>query len=428
LRGRILFLIRYNWGFIFVLVFILLVISSGIALSLGEPDTSNVLANFGFYSLGVGVILEIVSYAIYGIKPFVEPTNIPSFPTVAVFSHRLKLIAATVISILVVGAIYASYSYHPTSTIPGNTPGSGPSFSQTTTQSTRTIFGASTFFTRVFPEPENQTLISFGILASGGVPPYLYSTVWSDGFVQSNNVGTFSRTIQQGEAVPTSATVTVTGANGKNVTVVVEVPPENITTSTTTNQINHSVIFLEQGLAKNLTWSVQLNGTLISSKNGSVIFPTIKNGDYHFVVSYKYNGSLNSVFNYTPRAGVITLNGTNKIENVTFSLIPIGQLEIPQSKPAESYSNGTVALDVSYKNNLPVPLEATIVAVVNRSSGSLATVSTAKISLNAGSVSQTVDYIAGLASGNYSAVVYVLSLTGEVISPKSYISFIVPSS
>ena len=174
-------------------------------------------------------------------------------------------------------------------------------------------------------------------------------------------------------------------------------------------------------------WSIQLNGTLVSSKNSSIIFPVMRNGNYNFTVSYAYNGSLNSVFNFTPRTGLITLNGTTKIENVTFSLIPVDQLVIPQSKPVEAYSNDSVTLTVSYKNNLPVPLEATIVAVVNRSSGSLATISTVKLSLSAGSISQSVDYIPGLASGNYNATVYVLSSTGEVISPESYISFTVPS-
>jgi hypothetical protein len=56
---------------------------------------------------------------------------------------------------------------------------------------------------------------------TGGELPYNFVAVWSDGMVQSNNAGAFSRSFSSGAAIPTSALVTVISADDQNRSVTV---------------------------------------------------------------------------------------------------------------------------------------------------------------------------------------------------------------
>jgi hypothetical protein len=58
-------------------------------------------------------------------------------------------------------------------------------------------------------EPGGNTTVIFGVSVVGGEAPYNFVAVWSDGTVQSNTLGSFSRTFTSGEVIPTSAQVTV---------------------------------------------------------------------------------------------------------------------------------------------------------------------------------------------------------------------------
>ncbi|MGB9815935.1 MAG: hypothetical protein ACPLVI_08435, partial [Thermoplasmata archaeon] len=104
-------------------------------------------------------------------------------------------------------------------------------------------------------------------------------------------------------ASPYSGTIEI---NGTNVTQMV--------TFTLISIKKYSVIFTEIGLPAGATWSVTLNGTTLSSTNGSITFHE-PNGTYSF--------SIGSISGYTsfPSSGSITVNGDNVNETITFTAL-----------------------------------------------------------------------------------------------------------
>ena len=111
----------------------------------------------------------------------------------------------------------------------------GSSTSSATTVSSSTTLSVSTStvkyppltvnvsFTDEFVEPGGNTTVVFGVSALGGEVPYNFVAVWSDGVVQSNTLGTFSRTFTSGEVIPLSAQVTVISGDDQNGTVAVTI-------------------------------------------------------------------------------------------------------------------------------------------------------------------------------------------------------------
>src|SRR6202030_177590 len=99
--------------------------------------------------------------------------------------------------------------------------------------------------------------------------------------------------------------------------------------------------------------------------------------------------NIDSVFHYSPSAGVILINGTDVTQDVNFTLIPENQLVNQAGQTNVSISKNVITLTVAYKNTLPIPLVATVVAAVNDSTGRLITVSTATLDLGANSTSTT---------------------------------------
>ncbi len=259
-----------------------MIILSAIELGIGSANFSNQLALDGFYFLVIGIVLQIISSLTYGNA--IADNASSDLPRKIESTRRFKIMvsiaAIAVLSISTIG-IYSGAITNNASLLTGYTTISSP----TTSRSTHTGFQASAFFSKILPEPQNESLVTFGIVATGGSPPYEYEAVWSDGVTQSNNYGTFSRTIQSGVAIPSSATVTVTSSNGKNVTFVVQIPKENVSTSSTISQAVSSLTFVEDGLAPTHSWSVEINSSQESSKSNEIVFPNLKSGNYNFSVS-----------------------------------------------------------------------------------------------------------------------------------------------
>lgn len=426
LRSSFLFFLRRNWGFWFVTAFILLEIFSALELGLGTEDLANKLALYGFYLLVMGIMLQITSSFAYGKLSQIHGPTKEALKQVEA-TRRYKAIASvSVILVLILGASVVYSTASPGA--PVLPVGITSLTTSISSQHTSTVFEAKEFFSEAIPEPNNETLVSFGIVASGGSSPYVFSAVWSDAFTQSNNYGTFSRTILQGQMIPSSAIVTVTGSNGKVVTVTVTIPKGNVSTSSTNTQGVFSLAFVKVGLPSDITWSVDLNGSLQTSKNAEITFYNQENGNYNFSINYEFNGNYNSAYNFTPGSGIVTLDGTNKVQNVTFTQIASDQLVTPQALPKVMSGNGSILITVPYRNNLPVSIEATELVVVNESSRGIVTTSSSEISLNPESVSQGEVYLTGLVAGNYSVALYVLSSNNTVISPESVVNFTLPLS
>jgi len=56
---------KENWGAPFIIIFMTLLIIAAVALTIGLEDIANQLAEYAYYSLVIGVILQIASYIKY---------------------------------------------------------------------------------------------------------------------------------------------------------------------------------------------------------------------------------------------------------------------------------------------------------------------------------------------------------------------------
>ncbi len=74
---------------------------------------------------------------------------------------------------------------------------------------------------------------------------------------------------------------------------------------------HYPVIFSENGLGNQTTWSVTLNGTAVSSSRPDIVFGE-SNGTYQFTVGVP------SGFNASPSSGTIVVNGRSTSENIRF--------------------------------------------------------------------------------------------------------------
>src|SRR5579872_7190947 len=396
---RTIFFLKYNWGGAFILAFMVLIIASAVYLNFRFTEESNQLASLGFYSLIFGIILQIASNLVFGNKKYsVDPTT--QYQTDFKFPRKYKILGA--VCIIVIISFASVLILYPTSVT--------PIIQNLVTSSTESTasFHASIFFANVIPEPENQTLLAFGVNANGAPAPYIFKVMWSDGFTQTNDVGTFSRTISSGQLIPTFATVTITSANNKSISITVLTPATN-TTVTTSNFRNASTLtFLEYGLLNHNNWSVGLNASERSSSNNSIVFENLKNGIYNFSVNYQFNGSLDSVYSYSPPAGKVLINGTDEVQRINFTIIPVDEIVTPTSAANVSVSNNVITLMVNYRSSLPMSMAATVVAVVNDSSGRLITISTATLDVGANLTAPAKILLESLTPGKYSATLYVI--------------------
>jgi len=375
-----------------------------------QPEENTAIA-YAFFSLIIGASFQIIAYLVNG--------NILNTPSIGLKrAQNYRLICITTLAIILTSGLVFAYQ---------NVSTAGTRTSIFPPNPTTSPIMARVYYTRILPEPLNETIVSFGVLANGSEPPYTYTAKWSDNFSQTNDYGTFSRNFSQGEEIPLSVTVVVTSSSNKSFTIQLMISPTITSTITTNSESTSSIEFLETGLPASESWSVELNGTAKSSHNSSIAFVNMKRGIYDFIVSYQFDGNYDSVFNFTPRMGLLTDNGTNYIQKVSFSSLPSDQLLTPFSSPAFTNENGSSFLTVSYLSHLPTSINATVVALINSSSGQVATVLTSEINLKPYSTSQSTLYITTLESGNYYATIYVLS-NRETISQQSNLTFSIPSS
>ena len=207
---------RGNWGAPFVLAFMVLLLASAAESSMGSSAEADGVAVYAFYSLAIGVVLQIASYIRYGEARGEEQDY--SLPPPGVFHWtRRRALAVGVVALVAVGAgaavLYPRYST------------SGVTSSQTYPRLTLSVG-----FVEAISEPDGSTVVSFGINAAGGSQPYNFTARWGDDFTQSVDTGVFLRTFAQSGSIPSSALVSVASSDGQVASIEVDVSNSTGTT------------------------------------------------------------------------------------------------------------------------------------------------------------------------------------------------------
>lgn len=199
--------LRENWGAPFVIAFMLLLTASAVALSLGLSDAANSVGVYAFYALVVGVVLQIASYIKFGEgtpgeisqpEEVNQPEKVQRKPVSFHWSRRRKVVAISVLAIIVLASVAVVY------------------YPQTYPKLSVTVG-----FTRGLLEPDNSTVVGFGVAVSGGIPPYSFTASWPDKFSQISAVGLFSRTFSSNQTIPQTVNVSVTSADRQSAEVTI---------------------------------------------------------------------------------------------------------------------------------------------------------------------------------------------------------------
>ena len=228
-------------------------------------------------------------------------------------------------------------------------------------------------FSQTFTEPNNVTFVSFGVTVLNGIAPYEFKAVWSDNFTQENNLGTFSRTFQEGQSIPSGATVIISDA--ENQVAEVNISVSSTTSSTTTSLLSTTATFVapptgtvvaptttfhatggvieffESGLKSGDLWNISIDGMIMTSMGNESVFigPF---GSYNYSVSYSYT-NVNMVYNVSPSMGTVRFDKPITVVNITFSQIPVDQLFSILGKPTIALINGTLSVNSTFKSVLP---------------------------------------------------------------------------
>ena len=187
--------------------------------------------------------------------------------------------------------------------------------------------------------------------------------------------GTYSYTIGSVSgytASPSSGSITVNGANVN----------QAITFTAVTPSI-YKITFTESGLPSGTTWSVTLSGVSKTANTNTIVFNE-PNGTYSFTI-----GAING-YTATPSSGMITVNGSNVNQGITFTLngtkvftvtftesgLPSGTMWYVNLSNGQSFSsttntitfnepNGTYSYTISTKDKNYAPVSSSGAFTVN---------------------------------------------------------------
>jgi YVTN family beta-propeller protein len=197
------------------------------------------------------------------------------------------------------------------------------------------------------------------------------STTNSISFTEPNGTYSFSIASINGYSVsPSSGSITVNGANVN----------QAITFTAATPSI-YKITFTESGLSSGATWSVILAGVTKTANTNTIVFNE-SNGTYSFTI-----GAING-YTATPSSGMITVNGSNVNQGITFTL------------------NGTKVFIVTFtESGLPSGTKW----YVNLSNGQSFSSTTNTITFNEpnGSYSYIISGISGYRANTYSGTINV---------------------
>ncbi len=244
---------------------------------------ANLTINIKFEQVKYSVIFNEVGLPA-GTKWYVNLSNGQSFSSstsTIVFNEPNGTYSYTIAT---VNEIYHTSSFSGTFGINGN------SYSETVT-----------FTEMVYPVTFNEMGLATNYAWTVEINNVEYSTGQNSLTVNLPN-GTYSYIVYSSgySPSPSSGTFTVNGSS----TVI------NIKFT----EVYYTITFIESGLASGTTWSVTINGNMLSSTSNTITFSE-PNGTYQFIVGNVAGYSL------TPSSGVVTVNGASQTVNVTYKAI-----------------------------------------------------------------------------------------------------------
>lgn len=194
--------------------FVALLVASACELSLGFAEAANSLGVYAFYSLVIGVILQIGSYAKSGeTEPdeLASPEKEPAAPFYLSWSRRKKVITAAILVTVVLGT--------GTAVIYPGTP------HRALFEATYPKLSVALGYTSTLSEPDGSTVVAFGINARGGSLPYTFTARWPDNITQISSAGAFSRVFLSNQTILLNASVTVGSGDGQRATIQIGINP-----------------------------------------------------------------------------------------------------------------------------------------------------------------------------------------------------------
>ena len=413
-RERIVDYIASNWGAPFVLAFIVLLIASAVSIGVGAQNLANAMALYAFYSLVLGVALQLASYLKYGEAGRKKKTTLPSLPKLGM---RKRTFAIVVVVLIIVASLSTALYFI-------------PKINPVTTQTTGKL-KVGVNFLHATPGPSGSEQVIFGINSTGGVQPLNFTARWGDGFNESNNVGVFQRSFAYNESVPSYVVVVAKSANGETASVTVNIPQVSRTTSSQTSTSTqstatsstttlHRVSFVESGLFVGQAWAVSF-GPLSNFSDSSTISFSLPSGYYIYTVSEPFAANYSWAAVATPSTGLLVVNGSDVQIDVSYSIVhvttPQDQLFNLTSGPLLISSNSGVALNMTFTNNFPVRINGIVIVMIrNSTTAELVQFKSATIAPSGGESDKISVLLSGLAPGNYTASVYVQDPNGATLS------------
>lgn len=218
LRG-ITWYLRRNWGAPFIIAFILLLIGAGAELSTGGAALADDVSVYAFYSLMVGIVLQIASYLKFGGEEEAprKDGSLASPSRSSMFSPRIRnVLVVFVLAVIIVSAGAVAFDYESTHGF--------------------NSLSVTVNYVNTLNESGGVIVVAFAVGASGGNLPYTFTAHWPDGQVQNSTTGAFSRTFTNG-TLPSSTSIQVSSADGQKVVKSIMIPAPSATTgSSTTTQ------------------------------------------------------------------------------------------------------------------------------------------------------------------------------------------------
>jgi hypothetical protein len=246
---------RKNWGAPFIIAFILVLLVVAVEISIGSTGPADNYSTYAFYSLVIGIALQIASYLKYGDKKEDEPGRAASDkPRTPIFSPRTRKLLAilvTVIVVVTVGAVAYDYS-------------STHGFNS---------LAVTVNYVNTLKEPAGIVVVAFAVTATGGTPPYAYTDKWPDGLVQNSTTGAFTRTFTN-QTIPSSVSIIVMSRDGQEITKDVPVPAPSTSSTSPSSSTSTGTSSSGTGTTTTTTSTASTSRASYSKLNVSVSYAT----------------------------------------------------------------------------------------------------------------------------------------------------------
>ena len=292
---------------------------AAIEASLSETGLADEFAMYAFYSLAVGVALQIASYVKYVGTNDQMPEVALDPPQPAIFSARTQRILAVVAIIIIIVSIgttvYVSTATHGFNSL-----------------------SIDVNYVNAQKEPAGVVVVAFAVTADGGVAPYNYSAAWPDGVVQVSATGAFSRAFSN-ETVPKSVSITIASSDGQKVTKSLSIPAASASSATSTSS----------------SFSTSSNASTTSTNNSSVTKSTS-------VVTGKFP-PLNLSVSFTSR--LVEPDGNTTIVfgvSVTGGASPYNFVAVWADGVVQSSTGGTFSRTFIGGESIPTTAQVTVIS------------------------------------------------------------------